>query len=288
MNKIIILLFLISIHFTLFAQENLIVAVAKQNGDIVEVKAKLRSPMVGVEEAKRKDVFGNSKPIDYITHIKVMYDKDIVFDLTTCQYLAAFSRIDFQYHKLNNTDTLKFFTTDHKNKTFQRNVKIKNFTPQKSLLKHDNQVHLPIVYNQEVWKAKTVNKAINILYAPTKKIQKENLLKVKTLPKDFFNTGNEDINYIQSSRNTVIYIQTDIALESIAILSDRNRYSLAGLLTIPANAIINYTLAVKTGAACCQGEAVITVIAKGIDGTLYIDESVPLTLACSTTDGSCY
>ncbi len=282
------ILFLFLTYPALFAEVIPIMAVAKQNGAIIEVKAILGSPMIGEEESKREDVFGNTEPIDYITHIKVLDGKNTVFDLSTTPYYAASSTIKFKYHKLDNSNTLDFFITDHKNKTSQLNKKIKNITPGKALVEFNEHKILPIKYNPKIWKAKTVDKVISLLYKPTKKVQDINLFTVKMLPQDLFSTGDKDTNYIQFGRRTFIYIKSNIKLQSIAILSDTNTYSLAALMTIPFNSIIDYQLAIDSGARCCQGDATVTVVAKGIDGTIYRDNSLPLRVSCSTLDGSCY
>jgi len=294
LSKYLLILFIISTHFTLFAQENLLKAVAKQNAQTVEVKAYLRSPMRSEEKEIYSDSFGkvlHSKkvlPANYIKHIKAIQGKAFVFDLATSIYYAGKSRIKFKYKKPNNANTLDFFITDHKDKTSELNIKIKKSTPLEVVAINRSSIPIVTKYNPDIWKAKSAQEVINKLSKETAEVLHEHLLTVRTLPKEMFDTLGQNITYIQDDRHTVIHIKSDIQLESIAILSDRNKYALAALLTIPRNAIVDYTLAIKSGAGCCKGEAIITILAKGIDGTIYRDDSLPLRVACSTTDGNCY
>ncbi len=294
MSKHILILFLISTHFTLFAQENLIKARAKQNDKIIEVKAILRSPMRSEEREIYSDSFGKvlqSKkilPVDFIKHIKAIQGKEIVFDLATSIYYAGNSIIKFKYKKPNNANMINFLITDHQDKTSKLNIKIKKSVPLETIVKNSSYIPIATKYNPDIWKAKSAQEVINKLSKATTKVQHEHLLTMRTLPKEIFDTLGQDTTYIQDDTHAVIHIKSDIQLQSIAILSNRNKYALAALMTIPDNAIIDYRLAIKTGAGCCEGEAIITVVAKGIDGTIYRDNSLPLRVACSTTDGSCY
>ncbi len=294
MSKQILILLLLSAHLALYAQDNLLKAVAKQNAQTVDVKAYLRSPMRSKEREIYSDSFGNvlqskkTLPVDFIKHIKAIQGKELVFDLATSIYYAGKSRMRFKYRKPNNVNTLDFFITDYKDKTSELNIKIKKSTPLEKVVKNIGYRPIATKYNPDIWKAKSAQEVIRKLSKTTTKVQDAHLLTVRTLPKEIFDTLGQDTAYIQDSTHAVIHIKSDIQLQSIAILSDRNKHALAALLTIPHNAIIDYTLAIKTGAGCCKGEAVITVVAKGIDGTIYQDNSLPLRVACSTTDGSCY
>jgi len=293
LSKHILILFLISTHFTLFAQENLIKAVAKQNDKIIEVKVKLRSPMRSKEREIYSDSFGNvlqSKkilPVDFIRHIKAIQGKEVVFDLATSIYYAGKSMIRFKYRKPNNANMINFLITDHQDKTSKLNIKIKKSSPLEAVVKNRGYIPIATKYNPDIWKAKSTQEVINKL-SKTTTVQHEHLLTIRTLPKEIFDTLGQDTTYIQDDTHAVIHIKSDIQLQSIAILSDRNKYALAALLTIPHNAIVDYTLAIKTGAGCCKGKAIITIVAKGIDGTIYRDNSLPLKVACSTTGSSCY
>ena len=148
------LLLLISIPITLYATENIIKAVAKQNNDIIKVKALLKSPMRGEQDG--------DKPIDYLTHIVAMHDKNIVFDLTTSPYYAGKSKFTFRYKKPNNVDTLSFLITDYKNKTSTLDVKIKNITPKKISSVHTSNKLLPINFNTKIWNNRSCHSNCNV------------------------------------------------------------------------------------------------------------------------------
>jgi len=61
-----------------------------------------------------------------------------------------------------------------------------------------------------------------------------------------------------------IKIKTDLDLESIALFQDANPRSLTTVFTIPEGAIIDYDFRIKM-----RQTAVVTVVGKGRDGTLY-------------------
>ena len=61
-----------------------------------------------------------------------------------------------------------------------------------------------------------------------------------------------------------IKIKTDLDLESVALFQDANPRSLTTVFTIPEGAIIDYDFRIKM-----RQTAVVTVVGKGRDGTLY-------------------
>lgn len=294
MYKYIFILFLTPIFFTLSAKTNLIKVKAKQEGNVVKVKSLIRSDIRGEEKEIYSDSFGKALPfkkilpVDFIKHIKAIDNNQTVFDLLTSPYCTSKLKITFTYKKLNTNEKLDFFVIDHKNKTSKLSVKIKNVIPVKISTSQPTIV-LPKIYSSEIWKAKTVEEAIKKLYSPSNKLQDIDLLTVTNIiPKEMIDSLEKDTRYIQSSSKAILHLKSNIQLKSIAILSNKNKHSLAALITIPSNAINDYTLAIKTGAGCCQGEAIITVVAQDIDGIMYKDVSPPLREACSTTDGNCY
>jgi len=61
-----------------------------------------------------------------------------------------------------------------------------------------------------------------------------------------------------------IKVKTDLDLESFALFQDANPRSLTAVFTIPEGAIIDYDFRIKM-----RQTAVVTIVAKGRDGTLY-------------------
>jgi sulfur-oxidizing protein SoxY len=61
-----------------------------------------------------------------------------------------------------------------------------------------------------------------------------------------------------------INIKSSLDLESVAVFQDANPRSATAVFTVPKNGIINYDLRIKM-----RKTAVVTIVAKGRDGTLY-------------------
>ncbi len=103
----------------------------------------------------------------------------------------------------------------------------------------------------KAWDAEHSPEAIKALYGDGK-LTKTDKIKF-TAPKLAENGGSIPIN-----------IKTDLDLESIALFQDANPRSLTTVFTIPEGAIINYDFRIKM-----RKTAVVTIVAKGKDGTLY-------------------
>ena len=59
-------------------------------------------------------------------------------------------------------------------------------------------------------------------------------------------------------------IKSSLDLESIAVFQDANPRAATAMFTVPANGIIDYDFRIKM-----RKTAVVTIVAKGRDGTLY-------------------
>ena len=103
----------------------------------------------------------------------------------------------------------------------------------------------------KAWTAEKSVDAIKELYGSAE-LKKTDKIKF-TAPKLAENGGSIPIN-----------IKSDLDLESVALFQDANPRSLTVVFTIPVGGIIDYDFRIKM-----RQTALVTVVAKGRDGTLY-------------------
>jgi sulfur-oxidizing protein SoxY len=103
----------------------------------------------------------------------------------------------------------------------------------------------------KAWTAEHSPEAIKELYGAGG-LKETNKIKF-TAPKLAENGGSIPIN-----------IKSSLDLESVAVFQDANPRSATAVFTVPKNGIINYDLRIKM-----RKTAVVTIVAKGRDGTLY-------------------
>ena len=87
---------------------------AKQNNDVISVKALIKHPMYSKEEAKKR----GHKP-NYITNITARVGNEIVYELATSPNMSRNPAIKFKYKNKEKGDTVQLIVSDN-------NEKIKN------------------------------------------------------------------------------------------------------------------------------------------------------------------
>ena len=141
-----------------------------------------------------------------------------------------------------------------------------NIINAQTINKHEKRSFSKKFNNSLFWSAKTVDKAIKILYGTKEMI--DNKIDVTT-PKLSSNSG-----------SIPVLISTDIDLESIAILMSANPRSAVAIASIPSGKLIQFAIRVKAiypiqvskndnGEYDVNTETYITVIGKARNGKLY-------------------
>ena len=114
MHRYILILLLITAE--LFA----IKVKAKQSGDSVIVKARIKNPMYGKIEATKRNV----SP-DYIKRIIAHVGEEIVYDVAISSSWQRNPIVKFQYKYLGRSNSIKFTIIDYKGKKNTQSFKIK-------------------------------------------------------------------------------------------------------------------------------------------------------------------
>ncbi len=112
----------------------------------------------------------------------------------------------------------------------------------------------------EAWKAKTVEGAIKKLYGDTPLVETD---KIKVIhPKVAANGAAVPVR-----------ITTDLKLKSIALFQDSNPESATAVWSIYPGTVADFSLKLKLKRKTNGAKTVLTVVAEGEDGTLYVRKS---------------
>ena len=260
-RKLILVLLLTSIAF---ATQSVKIKV-RQNDNLVKFKSK-----ISIKKGSPK-----------IAHILVNQGKNNILDLYLGKSFTFLSRLKFKYIKPNNKNILRYKVEYYNGNSYTKTIEIKN--PIKIIEK--NKENINSKFSKDIWNIKNKEKLEKTLFL-NKKYIKEKLFSVNILPSEYFSSNEK--SYIESTYSTYITIKTNLKLKTIYIISDTLEYPLISIINLQEDAIIDHSFSIDTGARCCKGTAEITLIGEDYEGVLYKDVSVPLTLACSTTDGNCY
>lgn len=95
-------------------------AKAKLKGDSVKVKAMFKSPMAGVEEAKKKQQQPN-----FIAYIKAEYKGATVYEVSTGGFISKNPLFKFEFKGGEKGDKFEITSTDNNGKSRTTKVKIK-------------------------------------------------------------------------------------------------------------------------------------------------------------------
>ena len=105
------LLLVLLLTFNLFAAQVTYKIKAKQYGDIVKVKARIKSPMLGESSSKQK----GTEP-DYLMHIIAKVGEHIVYDAKIGSSWSKNPLFKFSYRNADYGDQISIEATDNKGK----------------------------------------------------------------------------------------------------------------------------------------------------------------------------
>jgi len=247
MYRYIFLLLLITVE--LFALK----VKAKQSGDIVKVRALIKSPMIGKVQATKINVTP-----DYIKRIVAHVGGEIVYDVAISPSWQRNPMIKFQYKYLGRSNSIEFTIVDNKGKKSTQSFKIK-----KSLFKsknnHSNRAKPSLndkILATDVWNIKVLNDALSKLYNTSKFVKEK--IKIST---GFSGDYHPDTH--------IVGISSDIQLKSISVFANiGERPALVAMFSIPKDAIINYRFNLKMRSYSGPGTEII-VVGEGQNGILY-------------------
>ncbi len=93
---------------------------AKLKKDVVKVKAMAKHDMITYDQGKKKGV-----PANFITHWVAKVNGEIVYEVSTSQFLSKNPIIKFQYKGSQKGDKIEMTWTDLLGKTSSKKTKIK-------------------------------------------------------------------------------------------------------------------------------------------------------------------
>ncbi len=248
MSKYILILLLITTQLLASSKNDIMRIKAKQSKDLVNVKILIKSPMHGVEEAKK-----GHKEQDYINHISASVGNRIVYDASLSAYLHQNPIIKFDYKYKNVGDILNIIATSNKGKKFYKSKKMK----MKSKPKQQNRKIEKISFldyrsiKPNLWKEQTVDEALRELYGHTKSTNGK--IEICSTPEGPYH-------------KVKVNIKSKVLLESLLVLTDANPRSVVGVFKTPTDALINYEMDILM---LKSGYGNIIIIGKGVDGVLY-------------------
>jgi sulfur-oxidizing protein SoxY len=262
MNQFFIILFLLTIELSAYANNLRIKVKAVPDGNIVEVKAKIDSQMIDNVTAQRKII----KP-EFISHITVRVNNRIVYDVATSGYLNKHPLLKFKYKPYSKNDILEFIVTNNNGKQMKQSFKVDGMGEKEipiskpeiiSLIKDDHLIR------PKLWEEVTTKEAIKTLYGSVTPIIGHIKL---TVPE------------VVSNHSAIpIYIQSNEDLESIAIFIDKNPRSAIAVINNPIGGIIDYMLKLNMVITLEDNfydkPYSITIVGKGRDGKFYKVEDI--------------
>lgn len=261
MNRYIVILLLITIE--LYA----IKINAKQNGDIVTVKAMIINEMLTFEQAVNKGVEQT-----FVTHITARVGGRIVYDLSMDADIAKNPIVKFKYKYTGQNDTIKLIVTDNKGHQTQLSAPIVNSAYNRASSRSLSTYPAATDYRKslpQVWKSTSVEEAVNALYGPGEAIS----------GKINITTTN-----MAATRDFIpLTVQSDVDMESLALFLTGNDKPALAVFKIGENEIVDYSLKMKSKRGC---SIQVVAIAKARDGKLYKDVR-NLYVAASSHDGEC-
>ncbi len=217
----------------------------------IKIKANLENNIVKV---KILTASPSSNKV-YISHIEAKACENIVYDMSTSEYLSKYSGMQFSYFDFYKCEDIELILTDNLNNQKIKKVKIKNYSSSTSKDNFRNQQPIEkLQYDSNIWKATTPEKAINILYGNKNYIKNKIKLQLPSLSENLDKVG--------------IKIKSDIRLKSIAIFENSNPFSTLSIISVPRDGIIDYTFSYQFKRIC---NIFITIVAQGLDGKLYKD-----------------
>ena len=162
MNKYIPILLLLSISFSAFAQNSTNKMKAVVHDHTINMKLLLKSPMIGEEESKGGGVWGETiKPINYITKITVISNKNEFFNIDTNPFLSRNPVFKLKIKNAHVSEKAKLIVRYNSGEIKTNVFTIKN---SKSTNKFIKQPFKQKLNGSLFWDAKTVDEAIEILY----------------------------------------------------------------------------------------------------------------------------
>jgi predicted secreted protein len=246
MIRLLLIFFILSIH--IFALSDIKIK-AKQNKDLVNVKILIKSPMRGIEQAKKGKI-----EQDYINHISASVGNRIVYDTSLSAYIYQNPIIKFNYKYKNGGDILNIIATNNKGKKFYQDKKIKiRPTPKPQDNKKTVQISFLDYRNikPNLWQEQTIDEALRELYGHTESINGK--IEICSTPEGPYH-------------KVTINIKSKVLLESLLVLTDANPRPVVAVFNTPTDTHINYEMDILM---LKSGYGNIIIIGKGVDGVLY-------------------
>ncbi len=257
MNKFSLVIFLLLINLTIFANDIRIKIYQKE--DIVNVKLKLKQVMLQ-GDMETENYMTNP---DLISNITIVVDGKTVYNISTSPFISRDPSFKFSFRGKIKNNQASIFITYNDGRQTKGHIKLQKLKyksiggqllwsqmePTKYTLPKNSRT-----INNKGWREKRPELAIKELYGLISVAKNEITIKA---PK-----------YSENSGNIPILIQSKINLESIAIFDNANPYSTIAILDIPINAIINYNIRVNIQPRCDRYN-ILTIIGKGKDGKYY-------------------
>ncbi len=220
-----------------------------QKGDELRVKFIIKNPMLTEEQATKKRI-----NVDFIEHITLRVGERIVFDMSNSAYVSRNPMIKVSTTNFTTDENVTLTITDNHGKKESKSTTIKVASPFNTQKKvgEKGEVRDYRKSNPALWRARTVTDAAEILYGDV--AYHEGNFKI-TLPKVASNSA-----YVN------IRIESDLDLESMALLTNANPHSTVAVFSIPKGTKVDYDLRIK---AKNYVEPYVVIIAKGRDGKFY-------------------
>ncbi len=93
---------------------------AKLKGDVVKVKAMAKHEMITYDQAKKKGV-----PANFITHWEAKANDEVVYEISTSQFLSKNPIVKFQFKGAKKGDPIQMTWIDKLGNTKTKKTKIK-------------------------------------------------------------------------------------------------------------------------------------------------------------------
>jgi uncharacterized protein len=247
MYRYILILLLITVE--LFALK----VKAKQYGDIVKVKALIKSPMIGKVQATKRGM----SP-DYIKRIVAHVGGELVYDVALSPSWQRNPIVKFKYKYFGRSNNIKFTIIDNKGKKNTQSFKIKKslFKDQDKHQKNSGSLINEKVEATDVWDTKVLQDAVSKLYR-TSKFVKEKI----NISTSYTGDYHPDTH--------IVGISSDIQLKSIAVFAKIGEMpALVAMFRTPKNTIIDYRFNLKMYSYSGPGTEII-VVGEGQNGTFY-------------------
>ncbi len=220
-----------------------------QKGDELRVKFMIKNPMLTEEQATKKRI-----NVDFIEHITLRVGERIVFDMSNSAYVSRNPMIKVSTTNFTTDENVTLTITDNHGKKESKSTTIKVASPFNTQKKvwEKGEVRDYRKSNPALWRARTVTDAAEILYGNVD-----------------YHEGNFKITMPRvaiSSAYVNIRIESDLDLESMALLTNANPHSTVAVFSIPKGTKVDYDLRIK---AKNYVEPYVVIIAKGRDGKFY-------------------